>query len=94
MAIAVKKFILSLRVILSSVFLLAGIATAAMSNEVFFKLCAEGAPEEIAKAIEDGADLDAGELQITEISVKTEADWGDDEKTQEKEMTAPIPAAG
>lgn len=39
-------------------------------------------------------DPGAGALTIWESSVKDEKDWGDDERTEEGEITVPVPAAG
>lgn len=41
-----------------------------------------------------GYDPEAGALTIWESSVKDEKDWGDDERTEEGEITVPVPAAG
>ncbi len=41
-----------------------------------------------------GADLDKGELKVTETSVKQKADWADLDKQEDKEISVPLPAAG
>jgi hypothetical protein len=41
-----------------------------------------------------GVNWEKDELEITETSVKNEADWVDHEKHQNKKITAPFPAAG
>ncbi|MCL2684596.1 MAG: hypothetical protein FWE55_05070 [Synergistaceae bacterium] len=40
-----------------------------------------------------GVNRDTDELQITETSVKTKADWVDYEKYRDKEISAPFPEA-
>ena len=42
----------------------------------------------------DDADIEKGELNITETSVKAKADWADMDKQEDKEISVPFPAAG
>ena len=41
-----------------------------------------------------GVNHEEGVLKILESSVKEKADWDDEEKVEEKEMSEPVPAAG